>query len=410
MVAPSRTSARSHRPICKRVGRGASSYVRFEGLLSPAQVEQARKFAASQPVQQALSDAELFDGPGATQDRRSRVAWLDRAGHVSDRETALATYPSWLHNRLRDCAREVLPCLAWQQGQASLASIASLTSLVSLVSLFSLPSLAFLASLSSLATLATLAAPTPSLSQLPRPPRARPCLPGDTRRPRRARADAPQAGRQMVPRRPRQSRAVDTQVRTSAALCSTRSVTTGTMAQPCAPTLPATHLSRGTQASRTLLHRPLHRALHRLLHCSLHRHAYCPGTSPCSTPSTVRAGTTAAGTRMQSSVTSTLRMPGMHPVYPYYRTLCALLCCVPCLCYTGVALLHAVCRAHGGWVCALAVHMHMSMMCIFAPACACVCARACVCACACMCMYVHACASQVRDGRPAALGRNRLCR
>ena len=80
--------------------------MRFEGLLSPAQIEQARKFAASHPVQQALSNAELFDGPGASRDRRSRVAWLDRAGHVSDRETALATYPAWLHNRLRDCAKE----------------------------------------------------------------------------------------------------------------------------------------------------------------------------------------------------------------------------------------------------------------------------------------------------------------
>ena len=99
-------SARAHRPICKRVGRGSSSYVHFEGLLSPAQVERARRFAASPPVQQALSDAELFDGPGASRDRRSRVAWLDRAGHESDRETALATYPGWLHNRLRDCARD----------------------------------------------------------------------------------------------------------------------------------------------------------------------------------------------------------------------------------------------------------------------------------------------------------------
>ena len=34
------------------------------------------------------------------------MAWLDRAGHESDRETAPATYPGWLHNRLRDCARE----------------------------------------------------------------------------------------------------------------------------------------------------------------------------------------------------------------------------------------------------------------------------------------------------------------
>ena len=78
-------SARAHRPICKRVGRGSSSYVHFERLLSPAQVERARRFAASPPVQQALSDAELFDGPGASRDRRSRVAWLDRAGHESDR-------------------------------------------------------------------------------------------------------------------------------------------------------------------------------------------------------------------------------------------------------------------------------------------------------------------------------------
>ena len=99
-------STRSHRPICKRVGRGSSSYVRFEGLLGPAQVEQARKFAASQPVQEALSTAKLFNGPGASRERRSRVAWLDRVGHESDRETAFATYPSWLHNRLRDCARE----------------------------------------------------------------------------------------------------------------------------------------------------------------------------------------------------------------------------------------------------------------------------------------------------------------
>ena len=45
-------SARAHRPICKRVGRGSSSYVHFEGLLSPAQVERARRFAASPPVQQ----------------------------------------------------------------------------------------------------------------------------------------------------------------------------------------------------------------------------------------------------------------------------------------------------------------------------------------------------------------------
>ena len=99
--------ARAHRPICKRVGRGSSSYVRFEGLLTPAQIERARRFAASPPVQQALERAELFDGPGASRDRRSRVAWLDRAGHESDRETATATYPGWLHNRLRDCAREV---------------------------------------------------------------------------------------------------------------------------------------------------------------------------------------------------------------------------------------------------------------------------------------------------------------
>ena len=98
--------ARAHRPICKRVGRGSSSYVRFEGLLTPAQIERARRFAASPPVQQALERAELFDGPGASRDRRSRVAWLDRAGHESDRETATATYPGWLHNRLRDCARE----------------------------------------------------------------------------------------------------------------------------------------------------------------------------------------------------------------------------------------------------------------------------------------------------------------
>ena len=98
--------ARAHRPICKRVGRGSSSYVRFEGLLTPAQIERARRFAASPPVQQALERAELFDGPGASRDRRSRVAWLDRAGHESDRETAPATYPGWLHNRLRDCARE----------------------------------------------------------------------------------------------------------------------------------------------------------------------------------------------------------------------------------------------------------------------------------------------------------------
>ena len=98
--------ARAHRPICKRVGRGSSSYVRFEGLLTSAQIERARRFAASPPVQQALERAELFDGPGASRDRRSRVAWLDRAGHESDRETAPATYPGWLHNRLRDCARE----------------------------------------------------------------------------------------------------------------------------------------------------------------------------------------------------------------------------------------------------------------------------------------------------------------
>ena len=62
-------SARAHRPICKRVGRGSSSYVHFERLLSPAQVERARRFAASPPVQQALSDAELFDGPGGMPQR-----------------------------------------------------------------------------------------------------------------------------------------------------------------------------------------------------------------------------------------------------------------------------------------------------------------------------------------------------
>ena len=90
----------------KRVGRGASSYVHFEGLLSPAQLERARAFTASEPVQDALEKAELFNGPGASRDRKSRVAWLDRAGH-RDEDSERAIYPTWLHNRLRDCAREV---------------------------------------------------------------------------------------------------------------------------------------------------------------------------------------------------------------------------------------------------------------------------------------------------------------
>ena len=73
----------------KRVGRGASSYVHFEGLLSPAQLERARAFTASEPVQDALEKAELFNGPGASRDRKSRVAWLDRAGH-SDEDSELS--------------------------------------------------------------------------------------------------------------------------------------------------------------------------------------------------------------------------------------------------------------------------------------------------------------------------------
>ena len=108
MGSPRKRSKTAPRPPTKpkRVGRGASSYVHFEGLLSPAQLERARAFTASEPVQDALEKAELFNGPGASRDRKSRVAWLDRAGH-SDEDSERAIYPTWLHNRLRDCAREV---------------------------------------------------------------------------------------------------------------------------------------------------------------------------------------------------------------------------------------------------------------------------------------------------------------
>ena len=90
------------RPTGRRVGRSSSSYVHYSGLLTPKQVQAARTFAASEPVQEELLDAELFDG-GASQDRKSRVAWLDTPGCT---EPVRPQYPPWLHARLRDCARE----------------------------------------------------------------------------------------------------------------------------------------------------------------------------------------------------------------------------------------------------------------------------------------------------------------
>ena len=99
----------------RRVGRGPSSYLHFDSLLSERQLAAARKFVTSAPVQSKLSSGFLFneenrDQPnverkqGHDRDRQSRIVWLERSADEDDAE-APPPLPGWLHGLLRKAAK-----------------------------------------------------------------------------------------------------------------------------------------------------------------------------------------------------------------------------------------------------------------------------------------------------------------
>lgn len=82
-----------------REGRGNQSFVRFPGFLRGKQLERARAFVHSQPVQHMIDEGELFNHDEKDKSRKSRIAWIERRS-----DDCSPTVPPWLHAKLRRAA------------------------------------------------------------------------------------------------------------------------------------------------------------------------------------------------------------------------------------------------------------------------------------------------------------------
>ena len=93
-------SAIKKKALPKREGLGKSSFVRIPGFLAGKQLERARKFVTSRPVQNMMDQGALFDHNSKDTSRSSKVAWIER--HEEEGEPCV---PPWLDAKLRAAAK-----------------------------------------------------------------------------------------------------------------------------------------------------------------------------------------------------------------------------------------------------------------------------------------------------------------